>query len=105
MEEDSSHLEGNSLHLEGFSDEQRALAAQIAAKGKAPASEVREVIRRLCVGRYLTSDELAQLLKRNAVGLRNRYLTPMVAEGVLKLRYPETPNRPDQAYTSSEVAK
>jgi ATP-dependent DNA helicase RecG len=88
-----------------MSEEQRILAAQIATKRKAPVSAVRDVIQRLCAGRFFTSDELAQLLKRNPDGLRNRYLTPMVAEGILKLRYPETPNRPDQAYTASEVAK
>lgn len=101
LEEDSSHSTEDSLHLEDIDAEMRTLAEKIASKRKAPVSEVREVINRLCTGRYLTSDVLAQLLKRNAEGLRNRYLTPMVAEGVLKLRYPETPNRPDQAYTSS----
>lgn len=51
----------------------------------------------------MTTESLAHLLNRNAEGLRNKYLTPMVREGILHLRYPETPNRPDQAYTSTGV--
>ncbi len=103
LEEDSSHLDRDSSHLESMDEELRTLAAQIAAKRKVPVAEVRVVIQRLCTGRYLNADELAQLLKRNSDGLRNRYLTPMVNEGLLRLRYPESPNRPDQAYTTVEI--
>lgn len=106
---DSSHLEGDSSHLPDDSshvtaNEQtlRAIAEPVAGKGKAPVPEVRGVILTLCRGRYLTADELAGLLNRNAPNLRNRYLTPMVEEGLLRLRYSETPNRPDQAYTASD---
>ena len=49
----------------------------------------------------LTTESLAQLLERNADSLRKRYLAPMVREGVLELRYPEAPNRPDQAHTAA----
>lgn len=81
----------------------RAIAEPVASKGKAPAADVRAVIVRLCEGRYLSAEALAGLLNRNANNLRNQYLSPMVREGVLRLRFPEAPNRPDQAYTS--VAK
>ena len=77
----------------------RAMAAPAASKGKAPASEVREVILKLCQGRCLQVETLAALLQRNARNLRHQYPAPMVREGLLKLRYPESPTRPDQAYT------
>jgi len=47
---------------------------------------------------------LAELMNRNANGLRNRFLTPLVEEGLLIRKYPAEPNRPDQAYTTKEPA-
>lgn len=32
-------------------------------------------------------------------------LTPMVAHGRLRLRYPDKPNRADQAYTADDLVK
>ncbi|NNN07101.1 MAG: hypothetical protein HKL90_14495 [Elusimicrobia bacterium] len=78
----------------------REIAAPIAAKGKSPSSEVRAVILKLCEGRFLRAEILSVLLKRNAKNLRQQYLAPLVREGLLKLRYPESPTRPDQAYTA-----
>ncbi len=98
---DSSHLPDNSSHLAENDPALRAIASAVAERGKAPAPEVRAVILSLCRDRYLTADALAGLLNRTAPNLRNRYLTPMVEEGLLRLRYPETPNRPDQAYTTA----
>lgn len=97
---DSGHLVGDSVPLARPDESLRAIAAPVATKGKAPAEAVRSVILRLCRGRFLTTDTLAQLLDRRADNLRKRYLTPMVAEGLLRLRYPAALNRPDQAYTA-----
>jgi ATP-dependent DNA helicase RecG len=63
--------------------------------------EMELLILKLCHGRWLTKHQLAELLKRNADGLRSRFITPMVQHGLLRLRYPETPNRADQAYTAT----
>jgi len=81
------------------------LASPVAFVGKSSASLVRKTIVEICKGRFLTAEHLARLLNRNANGLRNRYLSPMVAEGLLTLRYPESANRPDQAYSSAEDLK
>ena len=97
---DSSHS-GAATGLPTESEESlRVIAAPIAAKGRAPVAEVRAVIVQLCRGRFLAAEALAGLLKRSAISLRNQHLTPMVREGALKLRYPDSPNRPDQAYTA-----
>jgi len=53
----------------------------------------------------LTRNQLSELLDRNPDGLRSRFLTPMVAHGRLRLRYPDKPNRADQAYTAGDPAK
>lgn len=97
---DSSHLPDDSSHLAENDPDLREMAKAVASKGKAPGSEVRAVILSLCRGRYLTAEVLADLLNRNAPNLRSRYLSPMVDEGLLRLQYPEAPNRPNQAYTS-----
>ncbi len=59
-------------------------------------------IQELCRGRYLTAEQLGKLVNRNPEALRKRYLTPMAADGALRLRFPDAPNRPDQAYTAVE---
>jgi ATP-dependent DNA helicase RecG len=63
------------------------------------------IILRLCRDRWLTRNDLAELLTRNPDGLRSRFLTPMVAHGRLRLRYPDKPNRVDQAYTAGDSVK
>lgn len=112
---DSSHKVGDSSHQPGpamvgepplgWSPEEesalRAIAEPVARTERATPSEVRFVIRELCQGRFLSAEHLANLLCRNSSGLRNRYLTPMAREGALLLRFPSTPNRPDQAYTAA----
>jgi ATP-dependent DNA helicase RecG len=97
---DSPHLNGNLSHLNELDPELAAIANSVAHKKKLSKLEIRSIILRLCRGRYLNLGQLALLLKRYPQGLRDRSLAPMVAEGLLQLRYPENPNRPDQAYTA-----
>lgn len=122
--QDSSHLPRNSSHLRedtshllqdsSQTDQQLSLlplkdedvlelAKSIAERGKVPSEEMQQAIHLLCRGRFLTAEELATQLNRTTANLRNRYLTPMVTNGLLKLRYPGSPNRPDQAYTSADT--
>jgi len=61
--------------------------------------ETRRIVLELCDGRYLTASDLGKLLNRSSNNLRSRFLSPMVDEGLLRRKYPEEPNRPDQAYT------
>ena len=39
---------------------------------------------------------------RNPDGLRSRFLSQMVRHDILRLRYPDKPNRTDQAYTAAK---
>jgi hypothetical protein len=89
---DSSHSPGNSSHFEK-------------PKKRVPQDQMRNIIMKICQGKYLTFSEIASLVGREPRAFLNRYLTPMVREGLLKLRFPESPNRPDQAYTSVEQAQ
>ncbi len=67
--------------------------------------KMEQVILELCRDRWLSRKQLAELLLRNSDGLLSRFLTPMVEHGLLHLRYPDKPNRVDQAYTSTVGAK
>ena len=107
LEGDSSHTGQDSLHLEGSSSQNdwknlEAIAKTVSLRKRVTGEQMRETIRSLCRLKYLTAEQLARLLTRNVDGLRNRYLTPMVAENLLMLRYPESANRPDQAYTATK---
>jgi ATP-dependent DNA helicase RecG len=82
-------------------EELRKIAEPVAGRKKVSPEKMREVILSLCEGRDFSTERLARILKRNPVRLRHRFLAPMVREGILRLRYPEAPNRPDQAYRAA----
>ncbi len=80
----------------------QVLAGDIGGRKRAPAARVREVILLLCAQRFLSLQDLAVLLRRHAEHLRNVYLRPMVAEGLLVLRFPAQPNHPAQQYRAAD---
>ncbi|MGG3999319.1 transcriptional regulator [Anoxybacillus kestanbolensis] len=77
--------------------------AEIARKKKrlAPA-KMEEVILQLCAHRPLMLKELAYLLDRTPDGLRNNYLGKLLAEGKMRLKYPDQLNHPKQAYITNK---
>jgi len=82
-------------------NELNAIASAAHVKKRLPPQVLEGLILKLCQGRWLSRVQLAGLLHRNADSLRARFLTPMVQHGLLRLRYPDKPNRADQAYTAS----
>ena len=82
----------------------RPLAEPVAQQKRASPKKLRTVIVTLCNGRYLTADQLADLCNRTVDKLRERVLSKMVADGLLKLRHPDQLNHPDQAYTTATTA-
>lgn len=82
-----------------------AIAQHARSQKRLQPAEMERIILELCQGRWLTRNQLSELLDRNPDGLRSRFLTPMVAHGRLRLRYPDKPNRADQAYTAGDSAK
>jgi ATP-dependent DNA helicase RecG len=64
--------------------------------------ELRLLIQKLCAWRELTSQQLAEILKRkDKKYLVREYLTPMVEAGLLIYVLPEDKNSPTQAYKAS----
>ena len=99
--EDSVHKGGDSAHESSIAKELVAIAMAVPQGKRASPLAVRNAIERLCRDHFLEAEEIGKYLKRNHVGIRQRYLKPMVEEGILELRYPDAPNRPDQAYRST----
>ena len=88
MQADSPHLPPELL----------SLAEPARNRKKLPVAEMEGLVLQLCEARWLTSKELAELLSRDAENLQSRILGGMVKKQLLELRFPDVPNRPDQAY-------
>ena len=56
----------------------------------------------LCRGYHLTAEQIAAHCYREAEGLRDRTLTIMVKEGLLRHRFGGQPNLPGRAYITVE---
>lgn len=105
---DSEHKSDDSIHKPNnskYSPELLAIAAKARKNERLQPDEAELIILQLCQGRWLTRNQLADLMKRNPDGLRARFLTAMVAHQRLRLRYPDKPNRADQAYTANIQAE
>lgn len=106
--DDSEHKGGSSEHKAGGSEHSAgllAIAAPARSQQRLQPAEMERIILELCHGCWLTRNQLAELLDRHPDGLRSRFLTPLVAHERLRLRYPDKPNRADQAYTASGLVK
>ncbi len=111
---ESSGLSGNS---EGLSGESGGLSGESLiealpndlhreleklGKRSRDTERLKQVVLKLCRQRPYSARELAEITRRNSAYLQQVYLTPMVREGLLRLRYPDERNRPDQAYVATE---
>ncbi len=101
---DSVHKTFDSVHKAEIPDnewdELLKIAEPAKENGRLSHKEIESILLRLCQKHWLTRRQLAELLNRNSDGLRSRFLTMMVEHRLLRLRYPEKPNRIDQAYTN-----
>ncbi|MBB6282995.1 transcriptional regulator [Geobacillus subterraneus] len=101
---DSGNSEMNVHELGGGEEEERIderlwKMAELARRKKRLAPAVmEEIIVRLCCEQPLRLKELAALLERTPDGLRNNYLGKLLEEGKIRLKYPDQPNHPRQAY-------
>ncbi|WP_049802547.1 hypothetical protein [Gloeothece verrucosa] len=99
--DNSDHLTDSSDHFSDNSDQfesLKALAAPVRYKKKVQPQLMQEIILKVCQGRFLTQQQLAEILNRSPDRLRTSYLSKMVKENLLELRYPDQPTHPDQAY-------
>ncbi|MBW4632883.1 MAG: putative DNA binding domain-containing protein [Iphinoe sp. HA4291-MV1] len=94
------HYEPNSEHYKRLQD----IAAPVRGKRRADQELVEQVILELCSEHYLQLRTLADLLNRKPDTIRNHYVNLMLQRGLLKLRYPEQLNHPQQAYRTASLA-
>ena len=94
MPESFEHLIASSEHL----DTLREIARPVGSVRKASRKVVEVTILRLCEGRYLTLDDLADLLNRSKDSLRNHYINPMLEDGRIEAKYKNVPTHPLQGY-------
>ncbi len=79
-----------------------AMTAPIVESKRFPKDELISIVKSLCENRYLTLNLLVELLGRNEDYIRKDVLNPMVASRELLRAFPQTPNDPRQAYTSTK---
>lgn len=96
--DDSQH---KGLRSDGNEESLAAIAAPAREKQRITPDEMNRIILNLCRGRYLTRHEIATLVERHPTALHARHLKPLIDKGLLKLRYPDKPNRVDQAYSAT----
>lgn len=99
----SESIEAPAISAEGCNPELATLPPELATllatlNGRVTPDALRDAIRRLCAWSPLTGDQLATLLGKDRHYLRNKHLIPMVRDGLLKFRYPESAKHPNQAY-------
>ena len=66
-------------------------------------AQVQNLILELTKDHFLSRGQLAELLGRAEGTIQNHYLTRMVKEGALQMKFPD-PNHPDQAYRAGRRA-
>lgn len=100
---ESAHSTKHSEHEQTLMADLECLASPARNNQRLEPKQMELLILKLCQDRWLSRNQLAELLRRNADGLRARFLTPMVEHGLLRLRHPDKPNRTDQAYTAATL--
>ncbi len=88
-------------------DQEELLSADLQARIQRLASRprrdvVRNILEAICLTRdWTTSAEFSRFLHFGQRNLRRRHLTPMVGDGRLEYRHPDSPNHPEQAYRAT----
>lgn len=82
-----------------------AVSAPLRGKKRLSPRQVEEAIVSLCAVRFLEAEDLARLTGRSIKTLRTNYLAALVQSGRLRLRYPDNPTHPHQAYAAALGAK
>lgn len=90
-------------HDSGSADEvfnlrQTFLIAFVARSKHVPRSSLQMAVLYMCSQRFVSLDELAGTLNRDAASLQHRILKPLVREGRLELKFPNSLRHPEQAY-------
>jgi predicted HTH transcriptional regulator len=75
-----------------------AIVLEIRGQQRSDPAKVVAAICALCQDRYVTAQELAEILHRSMETLKNHYISKLIRQGILEQRFPEQPTHPAQAY-------
>lgn len=73
-------------------------------KRSAP-DKVEAAILVVCTDQFVMAKELAEKLQRGMKSLKNNYISKMIRDGRLELRYPGQLTHPQQAYRAKVVGQ
>ena len=79
-------------------DTLRMKVTDIANSRRAKPQHLREAVLTICEGRFLTLQEIAEILNRNETHLRKTIINPLLESNELILKYPNKPTHMNQAY-------
>jgi predicted HTH transcriptional regulator len=92
----------NETQLEELTKKEiETILSPYATKKRLPKAQLEEIVKKICANRYLTLNLLSKLLDKSEDYIRKDVLNPMVANQELFRAFPQTPNDPRQAYTST----
>lgn len=76
----------------------RLKVGHIATSRRAKPQQLKEAVLTICEGRFLTLQEIAEILNRNETHLRKTIINPLLESNELILKYPSKPTHMNQAY-------
>lgn len=79
-------------------DTLRMKVTDIANSRRAKPQHLKEAVLTICEGRFLTLQEIAEILNRNETHLRKTIINPLLESNELILKYPNKPTHMNQAY-------
>ena len=70
---------------------------------KASMKQIQGILLLLCKQQKFSTEELAKSINRNSDYLRTKYINSLLSKGLLSQTYAETPNHPNQTYSTTEA--
>lgn len=91
--------------LDSLSTEELKRLEEIATEPRVKKSlnqeKMEKILREICTGHFVTLEVISTIVQRKSHSIRAQYLTPMCREQKLRRAFPDKPNHPLQAYTST----
>jgi len=70
---------------------------------KASIKQIQNILLLLCKQQNFSTEKLAKFINRNSDYLRTKYISSLLSQGLLRQTYAETPNHPNQTYSTTEA--
>ena len=70
---------------------------------KASIKQIQNILLLLCKQQKFSTEKLAKFINRNPDYLRTKYISSLISQGLLCQTYSETPNHPNQTYSTTEA--